>query len=87
MTRDDLLTHGHQLQIRRRDGKLAVTCPCLLTRVSGDLVQARNRAGVIIGEWRPSYWQRRVIEARTSFPVAEAMAAWRDWHEREGITL
>jgi hypothetical protein len=26
------------------------------------------------------------IEARTLFPAADAMAAWRGWHARQGIT-
>lgn len=28
-----------------------------------------------------------VIEARHLFPAAEAVAAWRDWHEQRGITV
>ena len=32
--------------------------------------------------------RRRLIEVRAgAFPAAEAVAAWRAWHEREGIAL
>ena len=33
---------------------------------------------------RPAY---EPIEARNIFPAAEARAAWRAWHEKEGIAL
>ncbi len=28
-----------------------------------------------------------MIEARTVFPAAEAIAVWRDWHERKGVAV
>jgi hypothetical protein len=39
---------------------------------------ARGAAG------RPRH---EVIEARTVFPAAEALTAWRAWHEEKGIEL
>jgi len=36
---------------------------------------------------RPGRPGQGFIESRTRFPAAEAVAAWRDWHEREGIPL
>lgn len=80
---------AHQIEIRHRSGKLAVTCTCLLTRTRGPAELARlrpeNRPGA--GLLPRSRWERVVIEARTRFPVPEALAAWRAWHEREGIGL
>lgn len=36
----------------------------------------------------PAGRSRKLIELREgAFPAAEAIAAWRDWHEREGIQL
>ena len=29
----------------------------------------------------------RVIEQRSLFPAADAIAAWRDWHARRNITV
>lgn len=75
---------GHQLLIRSDGSRLGLTCTCLLVRVRGEEVQARNRAGVIIGSWRPSYWQRSFIEIRSRLTVPEAKAAWLAWHEGEG---
>jgi hypothetical protein len=77
----------HEFQLRYRGGQLAVTCSCLLTRVRGKETQARNKAGTVIGSWRPSYWRRDVIEARTRFPAAEALAAYRAWHDQQGIEV
>jgi hypothetical protein len=85
VTGADQVTEGHQLLIRLRDGRLAVTCPCLLTRVRGTGLRPWQRPDP--GVRQVSYWKREVIEARRSFPVPEAVAAWRDWHEREGIPL
>ena len=31
--------------------------------------------------------RREVIEARTRFPAAEALAAWRAWHEERGVIV
>jgi hypothetical protein len=78
---------GHRLLIRSDGRRLKVTCTCLLVRVRGPEVQARNKAGVIIGSWRPSYFRREFIESRTRFPAAEAATVWRAWHERGGILL
>lgn len=75
---------GHQLLIRLDGGRLGVTCTCLRVRVRGPEVQARNKAGTVIGSWRPSYTKRTFIESRTRFPAAEAVAVWRAWHERGG---
>lgn len=85
--RSDQVTSGHALQIRLRGGQIAVTCPCLLTRVR------HPEAGIPL--WQradpvprpPSSWRREVIEARPVFPAAEAKAVWAAWHEREGIVL
>ena len=77
----------HEFQLRQRHGQLAVTCSCLLIRVRGPETPARNQDGVIIGSWQPSYWRRSVIESRSRFPLAEAVAAYRDWHARQGIEV
>jgi hypothetical protein len=69
-----------------RAGKLAVTCPCLLVRVRSQVYQPYEISGVITGR-RQSNWERRVIAARPSFPLADAKAAWSAWHEREGIPV
>lgn len=79
----------HQPEIRSDGRLLMVTCSCLLTRTRGPEELARlrpeNRPGA---ELLPrSRWERVAIETRTRFPAAEAVAAWRAWHEREGIAL
>lgn len=86
MIKADQVTDGHQLVVRMRAGKLAVTCPCLLTVARTQDWQPYRINGQAT-ERRTARRQRRVIEARTRFPAAEAVAAWRAWHEREGITL
>jgi hypothetical protein len=86
VTRADQVTDGHRLVIRMRGGRLAVTCPCLLTRVRSQVWQPYERNGLLT-QRRQSNWERRVIESRPAFPLAEALAAWRDYHEREGIPV
>lgn len=36
---------------------------------------------------RPGRWGRGIIEARSRFPLAEALTAWRTWHEQNGVPL
>lgn len=36
---------------------------------------------------RPWHNGRGIIDTRSLFPLADAMAAWRAWHEQEGIPL
>ena len=88
----DLLTGGtnmtaHEIRLRFRSGKIAVTCPCL---------------NAWTGCWQSTYWPGRswanpawkgelhhgaVIEARMPFPAAEVIAGWEAWHRDRGIEV
>ena len=35
----------------------------------------------------PGHTRRDIIEARTLFPAADAIAAWRAWHKARGMVL
>lgn len=78
----------HQIRLRGRSGSIIVSCTCL---------------NAWTGTWRSSYWPHRtwanprgwtgarargeVIEVRTLFPAADAIAAWRAWHEQRGVAV
>jgi hypothetical protein len=55
-----------------RDHQITVSCNCLAPR-----------KGPHSGRGRP----RGFIEARDVFPAAEAIAAYRAWHEQRGISV
>ena len=76
----------HQIQIRNRSGKLAVTCSCLIAVVRTGDWQEYRIAGQVT-ERRTARRRRGVIEARTLFPAADAIAAWRAWHADRGVTV
>lgn len=78
---------AHQIRIRKSGQGLVVTCTCL---------------NACTGTWRSTYWpgqswtdpgwtgtriRGEAIETRSVFPAAEAIAAWRHWHEQKGIRL
>jgi hypothetical protein len=77
---------AHQIRIRRRSGTLAVSCTCLSTWTgTWDLAwggSARNPA------WTGARVRGEAIETRSwMFPAADALAAWRGWHEEKGIEV
>jgi hypothetical protein len=76
MLEDPAAAHQIRISCDTNPGstRLIVTCTCLGRRKGKGAGKGRPRAGI--------------IEARTgTFPAAEAAAAWRGWHEQEGITL
>lgn len=77
---------AHQLQVRGRShGMIVVTCTCLIYRTR----MPEELRGIPCWQRGPfrSVRVRGIIEERRLFPAAEAVAAWRAWHEREGIEL
>lgn len=78
---------AHEIRLRFRGGRIAVTCPCL---------------NAWTGRWQSTYWPGRswastywkgercrgaVIAARMPFPAAEAIETWAAWHRARGIEV
>ena len=78
---------AHQIRIRLRGGSFTVSCTCLNTwdgtwTITWSGGSARNPA------WKGTRMHGPAIAVRSwMFPAAEALAAWRGWHEKKGIAV
>ena len=77
---------AHQIRIRRRGGGLAVSCTCLNTW-TGTWTVAWSGRPRPNPAWTGARTRGKVIETRAVYPAAEALAAWRGWHEEKGIAV